>query len=231
MKYPQKTDKSHGLGKSVTDSGFNKATGLRRLIKTTVLATAIALVPAQSHAGPHEDALEDCLSIAPFLGLGGLVFASGCLAGYAVTTASSEGTHPKFSFGDTAFDTGPLGGNILLYSAGERHILSSGLWKGCPPNCMKPVELSPGKEDVDSVEYAIAPLEQAKTSSGFDGAEWKKLGDARYNGKTHAWELQWETADDPAGSGYILRADFHRADGTRQTAFGVATQRWIAQQY
>jgi hypothetical protein len=183
-----------------------------------------ALVPpAVTHAGDDEDALVGCLAI--FFPLGPAML--GCAAGYAIFGSSSEGTTPKFHFASPSGDPmEPLGGQVLYFGDGARERLVAGLWKGCPPDCMVSPKLSPAKEDVERVSYYIIETKRLIGTTNFDKADWQALGHGRYDEERHTWELDWDTRGYAAWDGYVLRADFIRSDGSRQTGIGLAMPEW-----
>ncbi len=191
----------------------------------TLVGASMLTAPVLSYADDDDD--EEALGICLLLTFPLTPAMLGCAAGYVIFGSSSAGTHPKFHFADSAGGTvEPLGGNVLYFDAGNRERLTVGLWKGCPPDCMVEPRLSPAKEDVERVIFRIVETERLVAAKGFNAAEWRILGDGEFNPKSHAWELDWDSRGHSAQTGYVLRADFVRADGSRQTGVGLAMPSW-----
>lgn len=194
--------------------------GVATMTVGLILGLSILTTPVAT-AGDSEDALEECLSYAVF---GGIAAMAGCAAGYVILGATVDGTYPKFDFGGNPGEpwSGPLGRNHISYTLGKRETLTAGLWKGCPPDCMTPPILVPGKEDVESVVYHVVSVDDLGAAKQFEDANWHKLGEPRFNTASSAWELLWDTSGYSEVNGYVLRADFKRRDGKMQTGIGLA---------
>lgn len=195
------------------------------MIAGALISTTTVIAPPQAHAVDEDEALKICLAAAALTG--NLVIAAGCAAGYALNGATSEGTYPKFNFiGDEGNPwSGLLGADVFHYEPGRIETLKSGLWKGCPPDCMKPPELVSGREDVVSVVYSIISTNELNHAESFEAANWIKLGDARFNAKSYRWELPWNTSGFSDVNGYVFRADFKRRNGNHQIGVGIARMR------
>lgn len=178
------------------------------------------LVPRGAYADDSdEEALHTCWAVSVFIG--GMVGALGCTVAYRLSQSSSEDAFPTFSFSN-ALPTETLGKGALVFTEGTPQTLAAGLCKGFPRDCLLGPKMIQAKEDVRRVTFYVVETDSFVEATGFDDADWQSIGEGQYNSDEYVWEVTWNPTDRPTKNGYVLRADFIKADGSAQNGIGLA---------
>ncbi|MGI9354678.1 MAG: hypothetical protein ACR2PF_05910 [Rhizobiaceae bacterium] len=198
-----------------------------RVLSFLMIGFLVLTAPQETYAGDEEEALKECLVLSVFLGP---TFMAGCMVGYVVADSSSEDAYPVFNFSNTAdLPARTLGNGALIFTKGKPQRLAVGLCKGSPRGCLMEPKLTQAKKDVRRVAFYIIETSGLVEATSFDHADWRYLGNGKYNANESAWELSWHPTNHSAKNGYVLRADFVRRDGSVQTGIGLAIPESAAQ--
>lgn len=187
-----------------------------------LIGLSVATVPRPAYADDDEDSLAICIGVGVVFG--GLPFMLGCAAAYSSSQSSSDATYPVFNFSNKAGTGSAASGRALLISSKEKpERLAAGLCKGSARACLLKPTTTNAKEAVRRVSFYAVGTDALAEAASFDAADWQSLGEGMYNPDRYVWELNWDPENRSAKDGYVLRADFEKADGSVQRGIGLAT--------